>query len=391
MALGELAVRNARPRDSAYKLSDGDGLHLLVKPNGSRLWQMRYRFAGREKTLSFGSYPEVSLAVARQRRHDARAQLAAGSDPGVVKKLAKGRLNNTFESIARAWHANRKDGLNPAHAQRILARLERDVFPEIGSRPIAVIEAPEILRLVRKIEARGAMDVSRRARQMIGQVFNFAIADGQAKHDPSAGLTAAMKPKPRVRHMAKIPITELPRFLAALEIYDGEAVTRQALLFTLLTWARTGETRYAKWSEFSQAGLWRIPADRMKMKREHLVPLSRQVEDLVTEMRAARKNSEYVFPGKNGALSENTMIYGLYRLGYHSRATVHGMRGLGSTWANELGRYREDAIEMALAHGPKDEIRAAYNSALYLNERRIMLQDWADRIDADRMLGMMLP
>lgn len=387
MPLGEMAVRNARPKPQPYKLSDGDGLHLLVKPSGSRLWQMRYRFAGREKTLSFGAYPAVSLAAARQRRHEARVQLASGADPGVVRKMERAAIGVTFESVAREWVTNREGSLVEAHHARILSRLERDVFPEIGGRPITSIEAPEILLLVRKIEARGAMDVSRRARQMIGQIFRFAIACGLAKADPSAGLTGALRPKPRVQHMAKIPLSDLPGFLAALDRYDGDAVTRRALLFTMLTWARTGETRFATWSEFKEPGLWRLPAERMKMHREHLVPLSRQAQALLAE---CPRDSEWVFPGRHGPLSENTMIYGLYRLGWHSRATVHGMRGLGSTWANESGRYHPDWVEMALAHGPKDEVRAAYNSAVYLEPRRAMLQDWADRMDADRLLGMVL-
>ncbi|GGB94587.1 hypothetical protein GCM10011494_11320 [Novosphingobium endophyticum] len=289
------------------------------------------------------------------------------------------------------WHANREEGLDPAHAKRVLNRLERDVFPEIGALQFADITAPQILSMIRKVEARGALDISRRLKQGVSQVFRFAIANGLTQQDPTMHLLGALKPRPRVRHMARVPIKEIPQLVTAIARYDGEEtprcreLTRDALTFTLLTWSRTGETRFAVWDEFEDLDgdepLWRIPPERMKMRREHLVPLSRQVVDILHRRRRAT-NDRFVFPGsKPGApISANTMIYACYRMGYRRRQTVHGFRGLASTWANEAQIYNPDWIEMALAHSDADEVRGAYNSALYLAPRRKMLQEWADML-----------
>jgi integrase len=289
------------------------------------------------------------------------------------------------------WHINREAGLDPAHAKRVLNRLERDVFPQIGALQIAAITAPQILDMIRKVEARGALDISRRLKQGVSQVFRFAIANGLAQQDPTIHLLGALKPKPRVRHMARVPIKALPQLVTAIARYDGEEtprcgeVTRDALMFTLLTWSRTVETRFAIWDEFEDLDgdepLWRIPSERMKMRREHLVPLSRQVVDVLRRRRRAT-NGRFVFPGDklDAPISENTMIYACYRMGYRRRQTVHGFRGIASTWANEAEAYNPDWIEMALAHSDADEVRGAYNSALYLTPRRKMLQDWANML-----------
>jgi integrase len=399
MPLKELEVRFVKSRKRPFKLSDGGGLHLLVQPNGSKLWRLKYRFDGRERLLSFGKYPVTSLAIARAKRDEAKALLAGGVDPGAVRheKAGDQRAQN-FEAIARAWHANREAGLNVAHAKRVMSRMERDVFPIIGNRPIVEIKAPDVLALIRRVEARGALDISRRLKQGIGQVFRFAVASGWADSDPTVHLFGALKPKPRVQHMARVPLQELPALVGAIGDYDGEAtprrreITRAALMFTLLTWARTSETRFATWAEFEGLDgpnpLWRIPRERMKTHREHLVPLSHQVVAILRARRAAA-NSDHVFPGtKLGQpISENTMIYACYRMGYLRRQTVHGFRGLSSTWANEAQTYKSDWIEMALAHTDDDEVRGAYNSALYLLPRRRMLQDWADLIDRASFLG----
>jgi len=399
MALKDLEIKYAARRAREYKLFDGDGLYLLVKPAGSKLWRFKYRFGGKERVLCIGPYPAISAIVARQKRREAQHLLDGGIDPAAVKKRNKASKEaahvpqslNLFEPIARAWHANRVCELDPAHAARVMSRMERDVFPSLGQRDITTITAPEILAVVRKVEARGALDISRRMKQGIGQVFRFAIASGWATHDPTSGINDALKPKPRVRHMPRVPLAELPELVAAIQAYDGEEnlrrreTTRDALLFTLLTWVRTSETRFATWDEFENLEgpepLWRLSAERMKMTREHLVPLSRQVAELL--MRRRRTSNEvFVFPGeKRGKpISGNTMIYACYRMGYLGRQTVHGFRGLGSTWANEAEHYRPDWIEMALAHEDEDEVRGAYNSALYLTPRRRMLQDWADEI-----------
>ena len=394
MALKELEVKYATKRQRPYKLADGGGLHLLVQPSGSKLWRLKYRFGGKEKLLSFGKDPVVSIAMARQKRTEAKMLLDAGIDPGELKKRAKKMAASPllFEPIARAWHANREEGLDPAHADRVLRRMERDVFPPLGKRPIKDITAPEVLEVVRTVEARGALDISRRLKQNIGQVFRFAIASGWATEDPTTSLDDALKPKPPVKHRARVPLTQLPALVKSIHDYDGDEsprrreTTRDALLFTLLTWVRTSETRFAAWPEFENLDgaepLWRLSPERMKMSREHLVPLSRQVAELLLRRRRA-SNDEFVFPGEKPGrpISENTMLYACYRMGYLGKQSVHGFRGLGSTWANEAEHYKPDWVEMALAHEDEDEVRGAYNSALYLTPRRRMLQDWADYLD----------
>lgn len=396
MPLKELEVKYATKRQRPYKLSDGGGLHLLVQPSGSKLWRLKYRFDGKEKLLSFGKYPAVTLAIAREKRNEAKALLDEGKDPAEVKKQKKKQRAalKLFEPIARAWHANRVKGLDPAHAARVLRRMERDVFPVIGQRPITEIDAPEILEMIRAVEARGALDVSRRLKQGVSQVFRFAIASGWATADPTLGLNDALKPKPPVRHMPHVPLTEFPELVRSILSYDGDEtprrreITRDALLFTLLTWVRTSETRFAARDEFEDIygpkPLWRLSPERMKMDREHLIPLSRQAAQIV-QRRLQATNDALLFPGaKHGKpISENTMIYACYRMGYLGRQTVHGFRGLASTWANEAECYKPDWIEMALAHEDEDEVRGAYNSALYLSPRRRMLQDWSDMIETN--------
>lgn len=409
MPIKEAQARNASPKAKAFKLADGEGLFLLVKPNGSKLWQMKYRFNGKEKLLSFGAYPETSLAAAREQRLNAKHTLAQGQDPmaGVVRTSAKDA--KSFERIATLWHENRVESLDPAHAARVWSRLERDVLPVLGAMHIEKITPPDVLAMIRKIETRGALDISRRAKQCVGQVFQFAIASGWAKADPTTHLRGALKPKPRVQHMGRIPVADLPHFLAKLDRYKEEnprrqAITRSAVRFALLTWVRTKELRFAARSEFEGLGtqnpIWRITDERMKMKREHIVPLSHQAEAIITEMLNA-SNESYVFPGVKPLkpLSENTMIYALYRMGYISRQTVHGFRSIASTWANEqlveygdppiwMRRYHEDWVEMQLAHSEENESRGAYNAAEYLAPRRKMLQDWADYLDAQTSAGI---
>jgi Site-specific recombinase XerD len=394
MALKDLEIKYAARRQREYKLFDGEGLFVLVTPKGSKLWRFKYRLAGKEKVLSLGKYPAVSAAVARQKKQEAKRLIEQGIDPCDAKRAKKHRQEplTQFESIARAWHANRVEELDGAHALRVMNRMERDVFPVLGKRDIKEITPPDVLAVVRAVEARGALDVSRRIKQGIGQVFRFAIASGWATSDPTVSLNDALKPRPKVQHMARVPLTELPDLVNAIRTYDGEAdtrrreTTRDALLFTLLTWARTSETRFAVWDEFEDLNgdnpLWRLSPERMKMEREHLVPLSSQVAELLLRRRRS-SNNRFVFPGERRGqpISENTMIYACYRMGYRGRQTVHGFRGLGSTWANEAECYRPDWVEMALAHADEDEVRGAYNSALYLTPRRRMLQDWANHLD----------
>lgn len=367
MPLSDAQCRNARPRDRAFKLYDAGGLHLLVQPSGSRLWRMKYRFNNREKQLAFGPYPVVGLADARERRDAAKLVLLAGKDPATGQTT-----DRTFEKIARAWHRNREDGLDGAHALRVMARMERDIFPAIGHIEIEKIDAPTILAMIRDVEARGALDISRRVRQNVGQVFRFAIAHGWARDNPAEHLKGALKPKPRVRHMARVPLSEVGDLVRGLASARGPGV--EALRFTMLTWARTAETRGARWSEI-EGDRWRVPKERMKMGREHIVPLSRQA---VALLKRQPRQDALIWPGMN----QNSMLYALARMGYAGLMTVHGIRGLASTWANESGRYDSDWIERALAHDETDAVRGAYNSAEYLQARAVMLQDWADWLDS---------
>ena len=380
MPLTDTACRNAKGREKPYKLSDGHGLYLFVSPNGSRLWRQKYRHGGKEKTLSFGAYPVVGIAEARAKSANARHALQDGLDPS--RKSPDGaRVADTFESVAREWLDNMDHTWSPGHAQRVRARFEGDVFPHIGKRAITDIEAPDVLDLLRKVEARGAIEMAKRVRQPIGQVFRYAIATGRARRDPTPDLRGALKPSPRVRHQAKLAAKDLPEFLTRLRAYDGE-VTALALELLIHTWLRTGEVRLGTWDEID-GDIWRIPAERMKMSRDHLVPLTPQVQKILARLKALSNGSAYIAPGFNGGtMSANTLIYAIYRMGYHSRATVHGFRGTASTICNESGLFRGDVIERQLAHAPGDEVRAAYNAAEYLPERRAMLEWWSDYLES---------
>lgn len=405
MSLSEIQIRKAKAADRPYKLADGEGLFLLVQRNGSKLWRMKYRYHGKERLLSFGSYPGIGIAAARELRRIAKGALAEGKDPMVHKPGRDFDDGKTFKTVASMWHNNRASSLDPAHAERVWSRLERDVFPQLGDLMMHEITPPEVLKIIRKIEERGALDVSRRAKQGIGQIFQFAIASGLCSTDPTSHLRGALKPRPRVKHMSKMPLADLPELLSKIDRYQEEGerrseITKAALVFALLTWVRTKELRFATKSEFEdlegKSPIWRIAADRMKMRREHIVPLSRQAASLMRDL-VAKSPTDYVFPGQRPhlPLSGNTMIYGLYRLGYHSRQTVHGFRGLASTWANEqlvevgrpsiwMRKYHEDWVELQLAHSEENEVRGAYNAAEYLAPRRAMLQDWADFLDRER-------
>ena len=402
MSLSEIQAKQAKPKVKPYKLAAGHGLYLLVNPNGSKIWRMKYRIGGKERLLSFGKYPAISISAARQKQVNAKAALNEGRDPGSKFNDMSTPAVKFFRHIAEIWHANRKSSLVEAHAARVWSRLENDVLPALGDRDISEITPPEILKIIRKIEERGALDISRRAKQSISQIFRFAIASGWTTSDPTIGLDGALKPKPRVQHMSALPVAELPDFLLKLDNYDEDGSrraegTKRALQLILLTWVRTTELRLVTAAEFvnleTDEPLWRIPASRMKMGREHLVPLSQQAAKIVRHM-IKESSSSFLFQGLKGdkPISENTMIFALYRLGYHSRQTVHGFRRLASTWANEqlveygdkgvwIKRYHEDWIELQLAHSEKNAVRGAYNAAEYIKPRRSMMQDWADHLD----------
>ena len=400
MPLNDMRLRNLKSPERPTKLTDGEGLYLLSMPSGSRLWRMDYRFAGKRKTLAFGSYPAVGLADARARRDAARDILLSGRDPGQEvrerKRAVAEAAENTFQTAALRWFESRRGAWVKAYADRIEARLHNDLFPEIGAVPIAAVTGPAILAALRKVEARGAVHIAKRLRQHCAEIFRYAIAEGKATVDPSAGLEHALVRTAPVKHRARLAAHEMPGFLADLAAFDGERVTALAIRLTLLTMVRTNEIRFARKQEFEDLGgpapLWRIPAERMKMKLEHLVPLPRQAVPLLRETFALAGDSPWLFPysGKRSpVISENRMIYALYRMGYHTRATIHGFRGTASTLLNEEG-FNHDWVERQLAHVEGNEVRAAYNAALYLRGRREMLQWWADWLDAQQQIGSII-
>ncbi len=387
MPLKDTTVRNAKPRAKKYKMFDGDGLFLEVLPTGAKYWRLRYFFAGKEKGLALGVYPHISLADAREQRSQARQLLAKGIDPGEAKKEAKRmatlKAANTFEAIAREWFEKRKHEWAPIFADTVLDRLERLILPKLGQRPISEVAAPEVLTMLRAVEGKGALELARRLMQMTGQVFMYAIATGRAARNPVTDLRGALK-TPVVKHRSYLKEKELPTYLKKLDAYDGHPQTKLALRFLLLTFVRTIELRAAQWEEIDWGKAeWRIPAERMKMKEEHIVPLSRQAIAVLREVEKHSGNRQYVFPNQQNPyafMSENTMLYALYRMGYHSRMTGHGFRSTASTVLNEHG-FCADVIERQLAHNERNAVRAAYNHAQYLPERRQMMQWWADYVD----------
>lgn len=398
MPLTDAAARGAKPRSKPFKLSDGGGLYLLVQPNATKAWRLAYRWAGKQKALALGIYPTVGLQKAREAREAARRLLADGVDPGTQKRrerlAAKASGDATFRAIALEYLGNRRHVLTPLYADQILRRLEADIFPALGSRPIADIDAPELLDALRKIEKRGVLEQAKRLRQTCGQIFRYAIVTSRATHDPSAALKGALKPKGRPKHHAPMPRDDLPSFLRSLDAYDGDPRTTIALRLVVLTFVRTSEMRAARWEEFEYLDgpepLWRIPAARMKARSEHLVPLSAQSVAALKELSElpGARTSGLLFPSpsREGCMSQNTLLFALYRLGFHGRATVHGFRGVASTLLNEAG-FHPDWIERQLAHDERDEVRASYNAAQYLAGRRTMLQWWSDWLDEAKATG----
>jgi integrase len=385
--LTDKQIRDAKPDKKPYKLADGAGMYLLIRPDDSRYWRLKYRVAGREKLLALGAYPSVTLKEARKRRDDAKSALRDGRDPGAEKQAKKRAAKiagaNTFEAVAREWHGKARNTWDSKHADRVWASLENDLLPDLGARPVVAIDAPELLAVLRKIESRGAHETRMRAQQRAGAVFRYAVATGRAERDPSTDLRGAFT-APRVTHHAAVSQKELPDMLNKIDGYDGEPITKLALKLLMLTFVRTGELRGAEWSEIdTDAAEWRIPAERMKMREPHVVPLSKQALAVVEQLRALSGSGRYVFPHRTRAertMSENTVLYAFYRLGYESRMTGHGVRAVASTILNETG-FPPYVIERQLAHVERNKTRAAYNRSAYLPERRQMMQQWADMLD----------
>jgi len=387
LRLSDVAIRKAKPGPKPYKLSDGDGLFLLVQPNGSRWWRLKYFFEGKEKSLSLGIYPDIGLADARERRAQARKQVAMGHDPSHLRQEDRRQTlrknGNTFESVAREWHKTRLNKWTPLHARKIMRAFEIDIFPKLGLRPIADIKAIDLLDALRKVESRGARETAHRVLQNCGQVFTYAVVTQRIERNPAADLRGALEPVEK-KNNAYLKEEEIPDFLRRLDAYDGHRQTTLAIKLLLLTFVRTIELRGAKWTEINwEKADWRIPAERMKMREQHIVPLSSQSLAVLHELQTINGHSEYIFPNiqkPSGFMSENTLLYALYRMGYHGRATGHGFRATASTVLNENG-FRPDIIERQLGHCERNKVRAAYNHAQYLPDRRNMMQWWADFLD----------
>lgn len=393
MPLTNLKVKNAQPGKKATKHFDGSGLFLLVHPNGSKYWRLKYRFHGKEKTLALGVYPTVSLKAARAARDAAKRLISRGIDP--MQEKANQQQQKTaddacrFESVARSWHQGRSPTLSADHALKIMRCLERDVFPHLGDQPIANITAPIVLKVLKRIANRGAVETAHRTRSICSQVFRYAIAHGHAQSDPCRDLTGAL-PAVKETHLAAITDPrEVGQLLLDLDAYQGSFVTRSALQLAPLVFVRPGELRNAEWDEIDWSNqLWRIPASKMKARVEHIVPLSRQAIAILRELQPLTGSSRFVFPGarsRRRPMSNNAVLAALRSLGYEKdRMTGHGFRSMASTLLNEQG-WNRDAIERQLAHAERDNVRAAYNRAEHLPERIRMMQAWADYLDELRL------
>jgi integrase len=387
--LTDIAVRNAKPAAKALRLFDANGLYLEVAPAGGKWWRLKYRFGGKEKRISLGVYPEVSLKEARERRDEARRMIARGMDPSEARKAEKAQAvedEQTFERVAREWFTKFQANWTASHGDRIMRRFELDVFPWLGSRPIREVAPPELLTVIQRIESRGAVETAHRALQNCGQVFRYAVATGRAGRDPSGDLRGAIPPSKEKHHASIIEPKLIAPLLRNLDTYQGSFVVGCALRLAPLVFVRPGELRHAEWTEINlDAQEWRIPAAKMKMREQHIVPLSKQSVAIVQELQPLTGHGRYLFPSErtlSRPMSENTVNGALRRMGYaKDEMTGHGFRSMASTLLNELG-FNRDWIERQLAHAERNNIRAAYNFAQHLPERRKMMQAWADHLDS---------
>lgn len=395
MKLSDIQCKTAKPQNKPYKLSDGGGMYLEVMPNGSKYWRLKYRVKAqdthKEKRLALGVYPDTSLKEARERRDDAKKLLQNGRDPSLekqrLKTLADQDNANTFKAVALEWYEQRKDIWRPRYAAEVITRLENDIFPYLGNYPIKEIDPPLLLHVVRKIESRGAHELAKRQLQKCGEIFRYAIACGKASRDPSRDIGDALKPIKK-EHFASIDFQELPEFLRVMNSNKARLypTTLNALKLIMLTFVRTNELINAKWEEINfDRKEWIIPASRMKMGKSHIVPLADQAIEILQAQEADTGQWEHVFPSPvkpQKSISNNTILGALKRMGYQGRMTGHGFRSLAmSTIKQELG-YRHEVVDRQLAHVPRSKIDQAYDRAMFLEERKKMMQDWADYIDS---------
>ena len=379
-----MQIRRAKPEAKAYTLGDGQGLSLLIEPNGSKSWRFRYRYAGKPKMISLGVYPTITLADARSRRDDARKLVAEGKNPSEVRKEQKIALQteseSAFKKIATEWHQMKSAKWSAGYASDIMEAFQNDIFPYVGTRPIGEIKPLELLNVLRKIEKRGALEKMRKVRQRCSEVFRYAIATGRAEFNPAADLSSALEVH-QSNHFPFLKADELPDFLSALDSYTGSRLVQIATKLLMITGVRTTELRAALWSEFDlDNAIWEIPAERMKMRRSHLVPLSSQALDLLNELNIMAGDYRYVFPGRNDPnkpMSEASINQVIKRIGFGGNVTGHGFRHTLSSVLHEQG-YESAWIETQLAHVDKNSILGTYNHAVYLDKRRSMLQWYAD-------------
>lgn len=393
MPLTDITVRNAKPTEKAQKLSDAGGLYLMVHPNGSKYWRLKYRFLGKEKVLAIGIYPQITLSDARARREEAKKLLANGQDPSVIKQTLKAEAKleaaNTFEAVAREWLGKKAAKQINKTRNRNLRILELNIFKHIGSTPINKVTSKALLAALHKMEQRGIIDSAHRALQICGEVFRYAIATERAQADLSLVLKGALAPVKGKHHASITDAKGVSDLLRSIHVYEGAFLTQQALKLAPLVFVRPGELRHAEWSEIDlDAGEWRIAAHKMKMKAVHIVPLSKQAIEIFKEIKAINGDGKYVFPGLRSTdrpMSENTVNAALRRLGFEKgEMTGHGFRSLASTILHEQG-WPHEAIERQLAHAERNKVSAAYNYAEHLPKRREMMQSWADYLDGLRL------
>jgi len=392
MALTDIQVRTAKPKEKDYKLTDGSGLYLFVAASGGKRWRFKYRFGGKEKLLSFGTYPDISLQEARNKRHEARNMVANGIDPGAERKALKERaertktIENSFEIVAREWHGKFSGQWSSGHADTIMARLTRDVFPWLGAKPVSEVKPVDILAVLRRVEGRGALETAHRIRTICGQVLRYAVATGRAERDSAADLRGALPPVREKHHAALTDPNEVADLLRAIDGFKGTFHVKCALKLSPMLFVRPGELRQMEWAEIDfEAEQWNIPAEKMKMKTAHIVPLSRQAVAILKELHPLTGYGRYVFPCHRSPLrpmTNNAINAALRRMGYTSDdQTGHGFRAMARTILDEVLQIRPDFIEHQLAHAVRDPLGRAYNRTAHLAERKKMMQTWADYLD----------
>lgn len=388
MALTDVNVRNAKPRDKLYRLFDERGMYLEISTTGGKWWRLKYRFGGKEKRLSLGVYPDVSLKEARDRRDEARKLLANGVDPSIERKVQKAatieRTANSFEAVAREWFARQAPGWAASHSDKIMGRLEKDVFPWLGGRPIAEIKAPEVLAVLRRVEARGALDTAHRVHQNCGQVFRYAVATGRAERDISSDLRGALPPARHTHFASVTEPAEVASLLRALDGFQGTFVVQCALRLAPLLFVRPGELRTAEWAQFDlDKAQWRYTVS--KTKTEHLVPLATQAVAMLRDIYALTGHRQYVFPGRDvkKPMSGAAINAALRRMGFDTKTEItgHGFRAMARTILHEQLRFPSEVIEHQLAHKVPDALGTAYNRTKFIDDRIVMMQKWADYLD----------